>query len=127
MSHYPTPRLLLLAMFTLCACASAQDGPAHGDAAWPVVGRQSIVRMVIVPLAQARERSAYAAQIDRLCEPQQSCFINFYSNSQGVTPTLPLPDAIEHEPTAIYRRSMKQAGEFFRWSCRLEIEPEACF
>ena len=122
-------RLVLLGTMLMLMVAVLVPLPAVAEDAdaWPVIGRQGIVRIIIVPLAQARSRDAYAAQIERLCEPQQSCFINFFTNSRGATPALPLPEAIEQEPTAIYRRSMKQAGEFFRWSCRLELDAENCF
>jgi hypothetical protein len=40
---------------------------------------------------------------------------------------VPMPDSIDHEATAGFRRSTKQGSEGFRWSCRLQ-QPEAnCF
>lgn len=96
--------------------------------AWPEVARQGITRIVIVPLAQAREREAYARQIARLCpDLGSSCFINFYTNTTGAELATPLPDAVWQEPTAVYRRSVKQGAELFRWSCRLALEPATCF
>lgn len=94
---------------------------------WPVVGRQGIIKIVIVPTESARTRAAYDREIGAICEPEQSCFINFYSNSSGAPVGLPLPDAISNEATAIFRRSVKQAGEFFRWSCRLGLPESDCF
>lgn len=101
--------------------AAAQTG------AWPVVGRQGIIKIVIVPTDLASDRSAYAREIADICPPEQSCFINFYSNSSGASISVPLPDAIAKEATAVFRRSVKQAGEFFRWSCRLRLPDSDCF
>ncbi len=94
---------------------------------WTVAGRQGLVQLVIVPTGQAAERSAYDAQIARLCEPERTCFLNFYTNSTGAPVELPLPDAIAQEATAIFRRSSKQQAELFRWSCRLQVAREECF
>lgn len=94
---------------------------------WPVVGRQGIIKIVIVPTEAARDRAAYDREIASICDPDQSCFINFYSNSAGAPVGLPLPEAISSESTAIFRRSVKQAGEFFRWSCRLGLPEGDCF
>lgn len=114
----------LLAALSLAATAAAQT-PA--DAAWTVAGTQGLVRFVIVPEAQARERAAYERQIALLCEPERTCFLNFYTNSSGAPATLPLPDAIDHEPTARFRRSAKQGAQHFQWSCRVKVAPDDCF
>jgi len=97
------------------------------DETWPVAGQQGLVRLVIVPQAAAADRAAYAAQIGTLCEPDHTCFLNFYTNSSGAALAVPLPDAIDHEPTAVFRRSMKQGAELFRWSCRVKPNEEGCF
>jgi hypothetical protein len=97
------------------------------DAAWPVVGTQGLLRFVIVPVDQARDREAYGRQIRRLCPPDRSCFLNFYTNSSGAPLAVPLPDAIDREATATFRRSTKQVAESLRWSCRLQIPGEDCF
>ncbi len=106
-------------------------GPGHGlaeaDAPWPVAGQQGLIRMVIVPAEQARERAAYVRQIQRLCEPDRTCFINFYTNSSGAPLAVPLPDAIDREATAVFRRSSKQGAESLRWSCRLQQPEPNCF
>lgn len=94
---------------------------------WAVAGQQGLVRFVIVPAGQAAERAAYAVQIDRLCEPDRTCFLNFYTNSGGAPLAVPLPDMIDHEATAVYRRSVKNGSESFRWSCRMNIAGEPCF
>jgi hypothetical protein len=104
---------------TLCA--------ATDEAAWTVAGQQGLVRLVIVPLALAREQAAYEKQIKQLCEPERTCFLNFYTNSTQAPPALPLPDAIDKEATAVYRRSSKQGAERFQWSCRLKINNDPCF
>ncbi|MDO9314870.1 MAG: META domain-containing protein [Burkholderiaceae bacterium] len=104
--------------------AAAEPQP---PGAWPVAGRQGIIQIVIVPSDRARERAAYDREIALICQPDQSCFINFYTNSSNAPVGLPLPEAISNEATAIFRRSVKQAGEFFRWSCRLELTESDCF
>ena len=101
--------------------AVAQDQP------WPVAGHQGLIRVVIVPADLARDREAYRQQIARLCMPGQTCFINFFTNSTGAPLAVPLPDAISNEATAIYRHSVKQGAELFRFSCRLGGDPGDCF
>lgn len=105
------------------------DPPKAGTVApsWPVVGRQGIIKVVIVPLASARDRVAYDREIAAICGDGESCFVNFFSNSTGAPVTVPLPDAIANEATVVFRRSVKQAGEFFRWSCRLGMPTNDCF
>jgi hypothetical protein len=124
----PSPALvgaaaLLAWASTACAASSGPDA----EAAWPVVGRQGVVRLVIVPAAAARDRDAYARQIERLCEPERTCFLNFYTNSTGAPLGVPLPDAVADEVTAVFRRSSKQMAEGLRWSCRLQVDPTDCF
>jgi hypothetical protein len=94
---------------------------------WPIAGQQGIMRFVIVPTALARDREAYARQIELLCQPGQSCFLNFYTNTQGAVIAVPLPDTIDKEATAVFRRSIKQGAELMRWSCRMQVAPDDCF
>lgn len=123
MSAAPTlGRAASAAALALLAGAAASAGPG-----WPVAGTQGLVRFVIVPEAQARDREAYAREIAALCEPGATCFLNFYTNSSGAPVAMPLPDAIDREPTALYRRSAKQGAERFQWSCRLQQGNEPCF
>ena len=101
--------------------ASAADG-------WTLAGQQGVVRFVIVPAEQAADQQAYDRAITSLCEPEHTCFLNFYTNSTGAPLAMPLPDAIANEATATYRRSMKNGVQLFRWSCRMKIAPaEGCF
>lgn len=100
---------------------------AAAEERWMVAGQQGLVRLVIVPAGQGADRAAYDAQIARLCEPERTCFLNFYANSTGAPVEVPLPDAIAREATAIFRRSAKQQAELFRWSCRLQVGREDCF
>lgn len=112
----------------LAACAASWAcGTAAAADAWPVAGRQGIIRSVIVPADQAGQREAYQPQIDSLCAGAETCFINFYTNSTGAPLAVPLPDAIANEPTAVLRRSAKQGVEGFRWSCRLKKPDPDCF
>lgn len=114
---------VLTAMAVLAACAPARAAAET----WPVAGRQGVIQVVIVPQAAARDRAAYAQQIERLCAPQSTCFINFHTNTAGAPLAVPLPDAIAQESTAVFRRSVKQGGEYFRWSCRMGIDAANCF
>jgi hypothetical protein len=103
---------------------------SHGNDAespWHIAGQQGLMRFVIVPEAMARDRPAYARQIDRLCEPNRSCFLNFYTNTSGAEVAVPLPDAIDREATAVFRRSPKQGAEMLRFSCRLQLADGDCF
>jgi hypothetical protein len=94
---------------------------------WAVAGQQGLVRFIIVPQDKARERDAYEAQIKKLCEPDRTCFLNFYTNSKNAPLSVPLPDAIEQEATATFRRSSKQGAARFQWSCRLKVTTDPCF
>jgi hypothetical protein len=101
---------------------------AGADDPWPVVGQQGLVRQVIVPTEHAKQREAYLRQITLLCGTgDRTCFLNFYTNSSGAALAVPLPDAITNEPTAVFRRSSKQQGEYFRFSCRLQVDLQNCF
>lgn len=112
--------LLLLLALTGPLAAAAEDD-------WQLAGTQGVVRVVIVPAAQVRDADAYQRQIDRLCPPGETCFVNFHTNSTGAPVALPLPDAIAHEVTARFRRSAKVGREVFEWSCRLKVEDAPCF
>ncbi len=117
-------RAALLTALAVCAAPALRAAP---DEPWPLAGQQGIVRFVIVPPEQVRDRAAYARQIQRLCELDQTCFLNFFTNSTGAPLGAPLADAIAAEPTAVFRRSAKRGAENFRWSCRLQIPQEECF
>jgi hypothetical protein len=112
----------LLALLAACTALRAAPGES-----WPLAGQQGLVRFVIVPADQARDRAAYDRQIQLLCEPERTCFLNFFTNSTGAPLAVPLPDAIDHEATAVFRRSAKRGAETFRWRCRLQIPQEDCF
>lgn len=107
-----------------CAAAAVAATPAEP---WPLAGQQGLMRFVIVPEGQARDREAYARQIEMLCEPDRTCFLNFYTNSSGAPLAVPLPDAIDKEATAVFRRSSKQGAESFLWSCRMQLAQGNCF
>lgn len=124
----PASTRCTLAGLLACAALASQSAPATEDAAgWIVAGRQGLVQLVIVPPAALRDEAAYRAQIARICPPQATCFVNFHGNSQGLTPTVPLPPAIADEPTATFRRSAKQMVESFRWACRMQLPGPDCF
>lgn len=111
----------------LVACCSVFGAGATDDAAWAVAGQQGLMRFIIVPPGQERDRAAYAREIQRLCEPDRTCFLNFYTNSTGAPVAVPLPDGIDREATATFRRSAKQGAERFMWSCRLQQVADTCF
>jgi hypothetical protein len=113
----------------LASLVSAEPTAACAEdlSSWLVVGTQGLMQVVIVPNELAHDAAAYQAQIARLCQPAKTCFINFYTNSSGVKPVLPLPDAIAAEATARFRRSIKNGAEVFQWSCRLGVNDGQCF
>jgi hypothetical protein len=113
------------ALALAAALCTALAGAA--ESAWPVAGQQGLVRYVIVPAEQARDGEAYLRQVARLCEPERTCFLNFYTNSTGADAVVPLPDAIAAEATATFRRSMKNGAERLLWSCRLKMPQQECF
>jgi hypothetical protein len=110
-----------LIVYAIMLNATAEEGT------WAVAGQQGLVRFIIVPQDKSREREAYEAQIKKLCEPDRTCFLNFYTNSKNAAVAVPLPDAIEQEATAVFRRSSKQGAERFQWSCRLKVTTDPCF
>lgn len=113
----------LQALMLGCVLTSAQAQ----DLPWQVAGEQGVMRYVIVPMASARDITAYNRQIALLCEPDTTCFLNFYTNSTHAAVAMPLPDAISAESTAIFRKSMKRASETFEWSCRMQLVEGSCF
>jgi len=119
--------MTIIMRLLLTALAALAVSPAQAQQGWPVAGRQGVVLLVIVPAAQAADAAAYQREIARLCEPERTCFLNFYGNADGLPVALPLPDAVEQQATAVYRRSAKQGAERFIWSCRLGVPGEACF
>lgn len=106
---------------------SALHAAGEATDAWPLAGRQGMIRIVIVPAAQAGDPEAYQRQIAVLCAGEETCFVNFFTNASGAAVTVPLPDAIANEPTAVLRRSAKQGVESFRWSCRMKKPEPGCF
>ena len=92
-----------------------------------MAGQQGLVRLVIVPADQSRDADAYLRQVTRLCDPERTCFLNFYTNSAGAPLAVPLPDAIAAEATATFRRSKKNGAERFQWSCRMKMPQQECF
>lgn len=130
MPMLPRPRrhpALLLAALLL---PHGLRAPAEAAETAPqLIGRLGKVAYYLVPEAQARERSWYDQAIPAVCGDQESCFVRFYTNSQGVAPGLPLPEAIEREPTVMFQRSAKHGAQLFRWSCRLQVanNPSECF
>lgn len=124
------PRLLHATVALVIAGLShvSSNTAFAGEAgAWSVIGQQGLARFVLVPSEQASTYTAYEDQISRLCEPERTCFLNFYTNSTGAPLGMPLPDAIANEATATYRRSMKNGLQQFMWSCRLKIPGKECF
>jgi len=117
---------VLRALPTFAALAFALPALAEGDA-WTIVGRQGILIHVIVPLHQSRDRDAYLRQVPVICGNQETCFVNFYTNSSGATAELPLPNAIASESTAVLRRSAKQGVDGLLWSCRMQMPEPDCF
>lgn len=119
--HRPCLAAAALALALVCSL------PAAAETTWTVVGRQGLMQVVIVPREQAADLAAYRAQVPRLCAPDTTCFINFFTNSTGAAPALPLPDAIAAEATARFRRSTKNGVEVFQWSCRMGQGTPDCF
>jgi hypothetical protein len=121
------PRRALIGASWVAASVQLWPNPTAATEAWTVVGQQGLVRIVVVPAEQASNQGAYEQQIAGLCETERTCFLNFYTNSTGVQPVVPLPDAIANEATATYRRSIKNGVQIFMWSCRMKMPAQECF
>jgi hypothetical protein len=121
-----TPLLLSVVAASTWLLGVSGAAAAEGDS-WAVVGHQGLVQVVIAPKEHATDFAAYQAQISKLCAPERTCFVNFFTNTSGAEAVLPLPDAIAAEATARFRRSMKNGVEVFQWSCRLGLGAGECF
>ena len=108
-------------------CLAASGAFATSAKPWVVAGKQGLVQVVIVPAEHAANRGAYEQQVSRLCEPERTCFINFYTNSTGAALAVPVPEAIASEATATFRRSSKNGVQVFQWSCRMKLSAQDCF
>ena len=109
------------------AAPASAASSAAASSSWLEAGRQGVTRLVIVPLAQARDKAAYLREIATLCAGVESCFINFYTNPSSAEVAVPLPDAIAQQAVASYRLSAKRGSEVLRFSCRLALEEPNCF
>ena len=129
MSRCGRAALVLGVWATAASCALAQAVSDTPDRAvpWPVVGEMGLMRVVIVPADLATDQAAYEAQLPLLCAPLTTCFLNFHTNTTGATVAMPLPEAIEKEATAVFRRSSKQGAERLMWSCRVKPGAVGCF
>lgn len=118
----------MITSFAALAGASLSAAAADEPQPWTVIGHQGMVRMVLVPADKAKDLQAYEQQIALICGDATNCFLNFYTNSTGATVELPLPDAIAHEATAMYRKSYKKGVPLLTWSCRMGIPgADECF
>ena len=115
---------LLLGCAALATHAADENATLPG---WTVMGRQGIVLMVLVPPAEAKDEAAYEREIAAICKEELNCFLNFYTNSRNVPVAVPLPDEIEHEVTATYRKTYKKGVPLFTWSCRMQMIADSCF
>ena len=133
MTRFKPPFILLRAAARLTAVLCLAGAAAHAStaatsaSAWTLAGMQGKIRIVVVPQAQAGDAAAYERQIEQLCAGQETCFVNFFTNSTGAAVEVPLPDAIANEATAVLRRSAKQGVDGFRWSCRMKKPGTDCF
>ena len=75
------------------AALTAAAGPAADNGAWEVIGRQGIVQRVLAPPNLATDRPADDRQIERLCKPGQTCFIDFKTLQQRDHDLPPLDQA----------------------------------
>lgn len=120
--------LLIAATLALSASApAAAPSSAAPTAGWQHAGRLGLVQYVVVDAAKARDRAFYDSIITASCNERPTCFLRFFTNTTSVPVTLPLPDAIAQEATAIFQRSDKRGGADFRWSCRMQQSDGTCF
>ena len=120
-------RCVIIGIGVVLFTSPLSAAPGEQQPSWPLTGRQGLVGIVIVPAESVADRQAYDAQISRLCDPNRTCFLNFYTNSTGAEASVPLPAAIANEPAAIYRRSVKRGMVRFMWSCRVRQNEGQCF
>lgn len=111
----------------LCAALGAAVPAQAGEPAWQPAGSLGMLQFVVVSEARARDRALYDEAVAALCPAGATCFLRFFTNSAGVPLSMPLPDAVLAEPTAMFQRSAKQGNELFQWSCRLAMPGGNCF
>ncbi|MGA0609023.1 hypothetical protein [Caldimonas sp. KR1-144] len=113
-------RALPIAM-GLAAVLSTAAARAQSTPDWQVAGRLGLATFIVVPETAAADPLYYDRAIAALCPAEASCWLRFFTNTSGAALGLPLPEAIEREPTAIFQRSAKNGGRtMFRWACRLQ-------
>lgn len=111
---------------------AAATGPADAASAarvtgWQLAGRLGLAQYIVVPAEQARDRAYHDAVIAEVCPADGTCFLRFFTNTENAPLAMPLPDAIEHQPTAMFQRSAKMRREMFQWACRLQVSADPCF
>jgi hypothetical protein len=112
--------------------APASPGPGAKPAPpvvtdWQLAGSLGMLQFIVVPEARSRDRAWYGAVVAQACPEQTTCFLRFFTNSTNAPLQVPLPDAILHEQTAMFQRSMKAGRELFQFSCRLGVAEPECF
>lgn len=119
------------AVFVLCALLAAPAAfaaealPRGSD--WQVAGRLGLLQFIVVSESKAKDRDFYDSIIKMLCDPAETCFLRFFTNSKKAPVRVPLPDAILAEPTVMFQRSAKQGNAVFQWSCRIGVAAGNCF
>ena len=117
MTRFETPFTLLRAAARLTAVLCLAGAAAHAStakaSAWTLAGMQGKIRIVVVPQTQAGDAAAYERQIEQLCAGQETCFVNFFTNSTGAAVQVPLPDAIASEATAVLGARPSKASTDF--------------
>ena len=117
MTRFKSPFTLLRAAarltVVLCLAGAAAHASMAAPSTWALAGMQGKIRIVVVPQAQAGDAAAYERQIEQLCAGQETCFVNFFTNSTGAAVQVPLPDAIASEATAVLGARPSKASTDF--------------
>lgn len=114
-------------LLIVASAATAADAPRPAGTDWEVAGTLGLLQFIVVQGPRTRDRAFYDEITRARCAPDATCFLRFYTNSGKAPLAMPLPEAIEKEPAAMFQRSAKQGNAMFQWSCRMGVTVGNCF
>ena len=119
-----------LAFLLFACCLFAQSGNFAADTfgnSFKIAGQMGLMKFVIIPAEKQNDVEFHRNIIKKICIQGETCFLNFFTNSQNAPEGLPLDDRILAEPTLMYKYSPKHRNEIEDWSCRLKLPIKSCF
>ena len=88
---------------------------------------RGLMKFVIIPAEKQNDVEFHRKIVKKICVQGETCFLNFFTNSENAPENFPLDDRILAEPTLMYKYSPKHRNEIDDWSCRLKLPIKSCF